>query len=95
MKTEIVGVVQRSPTAEAPHGWLGFAEEVDGFQGYTFTGLTTRGIRDLTNLWGANLERAGMGTWSAVSRMATAQLHGLGRDEGALILLVLTWRAVR
>jgi hypothetical protein len=42
MKTEIVGVVQRSPTAEAPHGWLGFADEVDGFQGYTFTGLTTR-----------------------------------------------------
>lgn len=40
--TEIVGVVQRSPTADAPHGRLGFADEVDGFQDYTFTGLATR-----------------------------------------------------
>lgn len=41
-KTEIVGVVQRAPAAEGPQGWLGFADEVEGFQGYTFTGLTTR-----------------------------------------------------
>lgn len=40
--TEIVGVVQRSPTEEAPRGWLGFADEVEGFVGYAFTGLATR-----------------------------------------------------
>jgi hypothetical protein len=40
--TEIVGVVQRTPTAETPSGTLGFADEVDGFDGYTFTGLATR-----------------------------------------------------
>ena len=38
--TEIVGVVQRAATPEAPHGRLGFADEVEGFQGYTFTGAT-------------------------------------------------------
>ena len=38
--TEIVGVVQRDATPDAPHGRLGFADEVDGFQGYTFTGAT-------------------------------------------------------
>jgi hypothetical protein len=36
--TEVVGVVQRAGTAEKPNGWLGFADEVEGFQGYTFTG---------------------------------------------------------
>ena len=41
-ETEIVGVVQRSPTDEAPHGRLQLADEVDGFDGYTFTGLATR-----------------------------------------------------
>jgi hypothetical protein len=40
--TEIVGTVQRAGTPEYPHGYLGFADEVDGFQGYTFTGLATR-----------------------------------------------------
>jgi len=40
--TEVVGVVQRSATAEKPGGWLGLADEVEGFQGYTFTGLTTQ-----------------------------------------------------
>lgn len=40
--TEIVGVVQRTPTPEMPSGTLGFADEVEGFDGYTFTGLTTR-----------------------------------------------------
>jgi hypothetical protein len=40
--TEIVGVVQRAPTADAPHGRLQLADEVDGFDGYTFTGLATR-----------------------------------------------------
>jgi hypothetical protein len=40
--TEIVGIVQRAATAEKPNGWLGFADEVDGFEGYTFTGLATR-----------------------------------------------------
>ncbi len=39
--TEIVGVVQRAGTPEKPNGWLGFADEVEGFQGYTFTGLGT------------------------------------------------------
>jgi hypothetical protein len=39
--TEIVGVVQRAGTAEKPNGWLGFADEVEAFQGYTFTGLAT------------------------------------------------------
>ena len=37
--TEIAGVVQRAETPEKPNGWLGFADEVDGFQGNTFTGL--------------------------------------------------------
>ena len=40
--TEIVGVVQRAATEEAPNGRLGFADEVEGFQGYVFTGLATR-----------------------------------------------------
>jgi hypothetical protein len=40
--TEIVGVIQRAATDEAPQGRLGFADEVDGFDGYTFSGLTTR-----------------------------------------------------
>lgn len=35
---EVVGVVQRAATTEKPTGWLGLADEVDGFQGYTFTG---------------------------------------------------------
>jgi hypothetical protein len=40
--TEVVGVVQRSGTPEAPHGSLDFADEVDGLDGYAFTGLATR-----------------------------------------------------
>jgi hypothetical protein len=40
--TEIVGVVQRASTPAAPHGSLGFADEVDGFEGYTFTGLAVQ-----------------------------------------------------
>ena len=35
--TEVVGIVQRAATEEKPNGWLGFADEVEGFQGYTFT----------------------------------------------------------
>lgn len=38
----IVGIVQRLGTAETPHGSLQPADEVAGFQGYTFTGLLTR-----------------------------------------------------
>ena len=41
--TEIVGVIQRAANPESPTGWLGFADEVEGFQGYVFTGLATRG----------------------------------------------------
>ena len=41
--TAIVGVIQRAPNEESPNGWLGFADDVDGFQGYLFTGLATRG----------------------------------------------------
>ena len=41
-ETEIVGVVQRTPTPGTPSGTLGFADEVEGFDGYTFTGLATR-----------------------------------------------------
>ena len=40
--TEIVGVIQRAATEGAPSGWLGFADDVDGFEGYVFTGLATR-----------------------------------------------------
>ena len=40
--SEIVGVVQRPPTDEQPAGRLQLADEVDDFQGYTFTGLATR-----------------------------------------------------
>jgi hypothetical protein len=40
--TGIVGVVQRAPTPEAPNGSLAFTDEVEGFQGYAFTGLATR-----------------------------------------------------
>jgi hypothetical protein len=39
---EIVGVIQRAANEESPNGWLGFADDVDGFQGYVFTGLATR-----------------------------------------------------
>jgi hypothetical protein len=39
--TEIVGVVQRAATAEHPSGWLAFADEIEGFQGYTYVGLPT------------------------------------------------------
>jgi hypothetical protein len=39
--TDVVGIVQRAATTEKPNGWLGFADEVEGFQGYTFTGLPT------------------------------------------------------
>jgi hypothetical protein len=42
-ETEIVGVVQRGARYDAPHGSLALADEVDGFSGYAFTGLTTRG----------------------------------------------------
>src|SRR3954454_20521078 len=40
--TEIVGIIQRPPTLDAPEGSLGFADEVEGFQGYAFTGLVTQ-----------------------------------------------------
>lgn len=40
--TEVVGIVQRSATPEAPHGALVLADEVDGLDGYAFTGLATR-----------------------------------------------------
>ena len=39
---EIVGVVQRGATPEHPQGWLSFADEVTGFDGYVFTGLVTQ-----------------------------------------------------
>jgi hypothetical protein len=39
---EVVGIVQRSSTPDTPAGWLAFADEVEGFEGYTFTGLTTK-----------------------------------------------------
>jgi hypothetical protein len=41
-ETEIVGVVQRGASDETPHGLLALADEVDGFSGYTFTGLAMR-----------------------------------------------------
>jgi hypothetical protein len=44
--TEIVGVVQRGATAEAPHGRLAYADDVEGFEGYAFTGLATRAPGD-------------------------------------------------
>lgn len=44
--SEIVGVVQRAATPQAPHGSLGFADEVDGFEGYTFTGLAIQTAGD-------------------------------------------------
>jgi hypothetical protein len=40
--SEVIGVVQRSATGDKPQGWLGFADEVAGFDGYAFTGLATR-----------------------------------------------------
>jgi hypothetical protein len=40
--TSIVGVVQRQSTPGSPPGLLGLVDEVDGFQGYTFTGLATK-----------------------------------------------------
>ena len=39
--TEIVGVIQRAE----PTGSLAFADEVEGFGGYAFTGLATRDIQ--------------------------------------------------
>jgi hypothetical protein len=44
--TEVVGIVQRAATAEKPNGWLGFADEVEGFQGYTFAGLPGPALPD-------------------------------------------------
>jgi hypothetical protein len=41
-KTEVVGVIQRAANEESPNGWLGLADDVEGFQGYVFTGLATR-----------------------------------------------------
>jgi hypothetical protein len=41
-ETEIVGVIQRPPTPESPQGSFGFADEVEGFRGYAFTGLATQ-----------------------------------------------------
>jgi hypothetical protein len=35
-------VIQRAANEESPNGWLGFADDVEGFQGYVFTGLATR-----------------------------------------------------
>ena len=40
--TELVGLVQRPPAEGATHGRLGPADEVDGFEGYAFTGLATK-----------------------------------------------------
>jgi hypothetical protein len=40
--TEVVGVIQRAASAESPNGRLGLADDVEGFQGYVFTGLATR-----------------------------------------------------
>jgi hypothetical protein len=40
--TSIVGVVQRQASEESPAGQFGLADEVAGFQGYTFTGLATK-----------------------------------------------------
>jgi hypothetical protein len=41
---EIVGLVQRSADIDAPTGRLGFADEVEGFDGYSFQGLGTKPI---------------------------------------------------
>jgi hypothetical protein len=43
-ETEIVGVVQRGASEESPRGSLSLADEVDGFTGYTFTGLAMRSL---------------------------------------------------
>ncbi len=40
--TSVVGVVQRQATEESPVAPLELADEVAGFQGYTFTGLATK-----------------------------------------------------
>ena len=42
--TSIVGVVQRPAEEGSPAGQLGLADEVPGFQGYTFTGLATKAL---------------------------------------------------
>lgn len=42
----LVGMVQRRGTPERPHGVLQAADEVDGFQGYSFTGLLTKQDED-------------------------------------------------
>jgi hypothetical protein len=41
-QTEIVGIIQRPATLEDPQGSFGFADEVEGFRGYAFTGLATQ-----------------------------------------------------
>ncbi|MCW2977801.1 MAG: hypothetical protein JWM06_3082 [Actinomycetia bacterium] len=45
--TSIVGVVQRPSEEGSLPGQLGFADEVDGFRGYTFTGLATKAFPTL------------------------------------------------
>lgn len=42
-ETEIVGYVQRTSPADGVPGPLEPADEVEGFLGYTFTGLAVRG----------------------------------------------------
>jgi hypothetical protein len=41
-QTELIGLVQRGKTDEAPVGRLALADEVPGFDGYTITGLKTK-----------------------------------------------------
>jgi hypothetical protein len=40
--SEVVGLVQRGSTAEAPNGSIALADDVADFRGYTFTGVVTR-----------------------------------------------------
>jgi hypothetical protein len=40
----VVGLVQRGARAGRPPGTIGLADEIDGFAGYSFTGLSTRSV---------------------------------------------------
>jgi len=40
----VVGLVQRGARAGRPAGTIGLADEIDGFAGYTFAGLSTRSV---------------------------------------------------
>ena len=76
-ETEIVGIAQRPGLSGLPHGPLGYADEVDGFQGYTFSGLATRAPEGSS--WVSRVRASGNGVRAAEVRRVIVQADGKGR----------------